>query len=302
MKKVNQAKRGFGRSQRGTVITETPVAIGLITAVTVPLVIFATNLAFQLIYQSEVAHIANEAARVADENRFWLGLPRPGNEGQVSNAALEKARQAAVSMCARIGLPGASATASVQQEGDVDLTVVNLNVNAIARIPFRLQAFGFDFARLFPGNISARGVSAHARVQPYAVMHFDCPVAPNNQPNGIVHAPGDGPPQNRGVAVLPAYGFWHHVPPDHGRLGPYGRLGGFQGTADIQRVTQFAAFNLAGFTPRRDLLRVAKLEANVLPPTGKTIFTLQAPAPQGVTLPGEYLTTGFLQPESYSRR
>lgn len=284
------------RSSRGTVITETPVAIGLITAVVTPLLIFATNLAFQLIYQSEVAHIANEAARVCDDNSYWLGLPRPDLERSGGQDAIKKAQDAAVAMCEKVGLAGASATATRETKGDVDVTTVTVNVNAIAKIPFRVAVFGFDMASLFPGNISAKGVSAHARVQPYAVMHMDCPVEPPSHPAGLVFGPGEGPPQNRGVAVLPAYGFWHHVPPDHGRLGPYAALGGFQGTAEIKRSSQFAAFNMSGFTTRNELLRVLKPYRNTGTALDGTLPPATPPAP------GEYTTTGFLQSSSYALR
>jgi hypothetical protein len=283
-----QRARRHRISMTGGVLVEASVSVILIIAVCIPLIIFGVNLAFQLLYQSQIAHIANETARVVDESRYWLGLPRPDYDENAKEATINRAKKAAESMCRKIGFPGVSATIEVVSEDDLDLTICSLNVNAIARIPFRLVLFNYDFAQLFPGNISARGVAAHAKTQPYAVMHLDCPVEPSGHPNGYVFGPGEGPPLNRGVAVIPAYGFWHHVPPDHGKLGPYGKLGGFQGTGDIKPPRQFAAMNMVGFTSRNELLRVLKPN-----PDG----TLPGPH---MPAPGEYTTTGYLQPSSYN--
>ena len=290
---LKTAKSRTKRSNRGSLIVETPLAIAFIAAVVVPLLIFATNLAFQLIFQSQVAHIANEAARTADEGRYWLGLRRPDADVEANKESIDNARDAAIAMCNTLGLPGASVVVTQRQEGNVDLTVVTVNVNALSKIPFRSEIFGVDFAALFPGNISARGVSAHAQVQPYAVMHIDCPVP--IKPTDIVYRAGEGPPLNRGVAVLPAYGFWHQVPRDHGVPGDYLPLGGFKGTAPINNPSQFAAINLGGYIPRNDL--IDKIVRN---PDG----TIQPALPPGQIAPGQgnFIGTAFLKPESYNNR
>lgn len=293
------------RGQRGNALLFGIVIAVTIIAVAVPVVIFSANFTSYLIARSQAKHLALEAARVVDQHKYWLNLPRPDYREREEPRAMDNARIAVRRMAQVFGFDNADPRFSFTREGNIEKTTCTLEVNIGRKIPFRTTVFGYDLGNFYPQKLKLEGTTEHdVQNGAYAVMHMDCPVAPNNQPNGIIHAPGDGPPQNRGVAVVPSFGFWHHVPPDHGVLGPYATLGGFQGTAHIKEVRQFAAFNLAGFITRRDLLRVLRPELNLIPQPApfppKQIFTVEAPSPQGVSPAGQYLTTGFLQPSSYN--
>lgn len=190
------------RANHGSVIVEGTCGVMLLIAVVVPLLLFCANVAVQLILQAKVSHIANQAAQVADEGKYWLGVPRPGYD---QRTASEKASAVATAMCKELGLPSASVNVTFDDKNpDFDITVCELNVNAIASIPFRLTIFNFDFARLFPGNVSARGVASHAKITPYALVHMDAP-------HRIDQSTRTGAFNERDVAVLPAYGFFYQA-------------------------------------------------------------------------------------------
>lgn len=90
------------RSQKGEGLVSGVAGTLLFIAIAVPVGIFFINASIQLIVQSQLAHIANQAANVVDSNRYWLGQPRPGfNSGE----AEKKAQAAAKILCDRVGLP-----------------------------------------------------------------------------------------------------------------------------------------------------------------------------------------------------
>jgi hypothetical protein len=206
----------LSRAARGSIILEGTCSILLLAAVIIPLLIFSVNMAAQLILQAKVSHIANQAAQTIDDGKYWLGMPRPGYD---QDQASQKATNVATALSKRLGLPNASVTVSFDGSSeDFDLTVCDVNVNAIALIPFRLTIFGFDMARLFPGNVSARGVACHAKVKPYALVHMDAPHAideSTRRPLGF---------NQRDVAVMPAYGFFYTAVGGETKIGtPYGK-------------------------------------------------------------------------------
>lgn len=279
------------RNQRGAALLLGITVAALFLVFAVPVIVFSANLSCYLVARSQAKHIAIEAARVIDQSKYWLELPRPDYSTREQAQAIDNANTAVELMTKEMGFKTPKATFSFRtgSSANIDETVCKLDVAIGDKIPFRTPIFNIDPSSFYPPRLSMEGTVEHRTdIGPYAVMHMDCPVEPLNQPNAFVFGPGEGPPQNRGVAVLPAFGFWHHVPPDHGQLSPYGRLGGFQGTADITEVQQFAAFNWAGFTSRNDLLRVLRRT-----PDGKLEPRLPGPSP------GSYITTGYLQPSSY---
>ncbi|MBX9671588.1 MAG: hypothetical protein K2X93_28625 [Candidatus Obscuribacterales bacterium] len=215
----NQSMRrrsGANRNCMGSVLAEGTAGIVILASVAVPLVVYLVNLATQLLLQEKVAHIANQAAQAVDDKRYWLGLPRPGYD---QSLATEKAKAIAQDLCHRIGLQNASVDVRFDDSNtEYDITTCDINVNAVAQIPFRTVVFGYDFASLFPGNVKARGVATHAKIIPYALIHMDAPHAIDQvyrRPLGY---------NERDVAVLPAYGFFYTAVAGTTRMPtPYGK-------------------------------------------------------------------------------
>jgi hypothetical protein len=216
------------RAATGSVLAEGAAGVVVLTAVIVPMIIFMANLAAQLMLQEKVAHVANQAAETVDEKRYWLGAPRPGYNQQ---RATDHAKQVAQELCKRIGLQNASVNVTFDNSNpEFDVTVCDINANAIAQIPFRTEVFGYDMARLFPGNVNARGVASHAKVTPYALIHMDAPHGVDQstrRPLGF---------NERDVAVIPAYGFFYTAVGGVSTTGtPYGK-----GIANLQPENFFA--------------------------------------------------------------
>lgn len=214
---MSMKEAGKLRRANGSVVLEGLGGVILITGIFIPLLIFFANIAAQLTLQAQVGNIANQAAQVSNAERYWLGLPRPGFSESI---AADKATALAQKLCEQIGLRAASVSVIFDNSHeDYDLTICDVNVNAAGRIPFRLTVFGFDMARLFPGNVSARGVGAHAKVQPYALIHMDAPTIDDQstrRPLGL---------NQRDVAVIPAYGFFYNATgqPGNPNVTPYGK-------------------------------------------------------------------------------
>ncbi|MDZ4832813.1 MAG: hypothetical protein SGJ27_03335 [Candidatus Melainabacteria bacterium] len=189
------------RAASGSVLIEGVSGLSILVAVIVPMIIFMANLAAQLMLQEKVAHVANQAAGTVDQKRYWLGAPRPGYDQE---KASENAKAVAQELCKRIGIQNASVSITFDNSNpDFDITVCDINANAVTEIPFRTEVFGYDMARLFPGNVSARGVASHAKVAPYALIHMDAPHGMDEstrRPLGF---------NQRDVAVIPAYGFFY---------------------------------------------------------------------------------------------
>lgn len=286
MKKRTQRSR---RSCRGAaLIIGSIFALGILI-ISTPVIIFSANFSTYLIARSQAKHMAFECARVIDQCKYWLALPRPDFTARSEQDARANADKALQLMARAYGFGKAEATYSFRpsQSSAGEETVCDLTVDIRDKIAFKGMVFGFDMSSFYPTKLSLQATTEHrSDLGPYGLMHLDCSVEPPAHPFGFVTGPGEGPPQNRGVAVLPSFGFWHHVPPDHGKLAPYGKLGGFQGTADITETKQFAAMNLTGFTTRNDLIRV-------LHPDTKGAIA------RGGVEPGGYITTGYLQPSSY---
>lgn len=197
------SKRISGRAGNGSTLIEGTAGIVVVSLVVVPMLVFFANLAAHLLLQAKVAHIANQAALTVDDSKYWLGMPRPGFTETVAS---DKATNVARELCKRVGLKDASVNVTFETDNsDFEVTICDVNVNAVSQIPFRLNIFGFDMASLFPGNISARGVASHAKVQPYALIHMDAPHIVdevNRRPLGF---------NQRDVAVIPAYGFFYNA-------------------------------------------------------------------------------------------
>lgn len=281
------------RNQRGTGLLLGIAVAALFLVFAVPIIVFSANFSCYLIARAQAKHMAIEGARVIDQSRYWLELPRPDYSFREQAQSIENANTAVELMSKQLGFrnPKADFSFRTGSSANINETVCKLELEISDKIPFKTAVFNIDPSGFYPKRLTLEGAVPHRTdIGPYAVMHMDCPVEPLNHPNAFVFGPGEGPPQNRGVAVLPAFGFWHHVPPSHGALSPYGRLGGFQGTADITEVKQFAAYNWAGFNTRNDLLRVLK-------PTRDGRIPAAVP-PE----PGSYVTTGYLQPSSYNTR
>lgn len=223
--------RAKSRRQQGSILAEGVAGIFILASVIVPLLIYLVNLASQLMLQERVAHIANEAAQTIDDKRYWIGLPRPGFDQAVAS---EKATTLAQDLCQRVGLQNASVTVTFDDSNpDFDVTVCDVNVNAVAHIPFRTVVFGYDFAGLFPGNIRARGVASHAKIIPYALIHMDAPHGideSTRRPLGF---------NQRDVAIIPAYGFFYTAVAGETKTGtPYGK-----GLADGLSPENFFSMN-----------------------------------------------------------
>ena len=201
--RLQRARKSVKRSASGSAIVEGTCGTVLILGIAVPLLLFFGNVAAQLSLQAQVSHIANQAAQACDDGRYWLGQQRPGFTEQVAS---EQATAVAQDLCERVGLKGASVNVKFESNNsEFDVTVCDVNVNAVGKIPFRTTAFGFDLAKLFPGNVSARGVAAHAKVKPYALIHMDAPTREDQSattPLGF---------NQRDVAVIPAYGFFYNA-------------------------------------------------------------------------------------------
>src|SRR5688572_14209448 len=94
------------RNQRGGVIVEGAVGICLFFFFAMPVMIFLCNVSCQLICQAQIAHIANQSAQVINDQKYWLGLPRPGYDNDTGKTDAENA---AKKMCEKVGFKDASA-------------------------------------------------------------------------------------------------------------------------------------------------------------------------------------------------
>lgn len=193
------------RSQKGEGLVSGVAGTLLFIAIAVPVGIFFINASIQLIVQSQLAHIANQAANVVDSNRYWLGQPRPGfNSGE----AEKKAQAAAKILCDRVGLPPVRVDVQLDPPAagdDVSITQVDVTVDVTRAIPFRIALFGYDFGKFFPTALTARGVSANANVKPYALMHFEAPATVDGDQRGKFKSPIGA--NLRETAFIPIYGF-----------------------------------------------------------------------------------------------
>lgn len=210
----NTKSRAQVRRATGTHIVEGTCAFVLLTSISAPLFLYFANMSAQLVLKTQVASIAMQASQACDEGRYWMGQPRPGFTKAQAEA---KARDVANKLCRRVGLNGATVSVSVEPNFDYDLTICDVAVNAPNKIPFRVNFFGVDLAKLFDGRAAARGVSAHARIKPYALVHMDAPTIDDEshtRPLGF---------NQRDVAVIPAYGFFYNATGTPGALvTPYG--------------------------------------------------------------------------------
>lgn len=202
----NNLHRFYGaRSQRGEGLIGGVAGTILFIAIALPVGIFFVNVAIQLTIQSQLSHIANQAAIVVDAHRYWLGLPRPGFNAA---EAEQKADKAARTLCQAIGLPPLRVDVQLDPPGsdpDIRITQVDVTVDITRAIPFRINLFGYDFGKLFPTALAARGVSANANVRPYALMHFEAPATVDGDQRGSNRSPVFA--NNRETAFIPVYAF-----------------------------------------------------------------------------------------------
>jgi hypothetical protein len=218
----NQGRKAFVhvRKSDGSAVVEAACAITILIATAYPLFIFLSDMFAQLVLQTEVATIAAKAAQVGDAGYFWLGQPRPGFDAVEFQKAQVKE---AFKLCKKAGLPVPSVSDSMEtissenHDGDYDLITCDVTVTAPKRIPFRLSFFGFDFGAFFSGTAHARGVAVHPRIKPYALVHLDAPHIKDeshSRPFGF---------NQRDVAVIPVYGFFHNPTGQNGgQVTPYG--------------------------------------------------------------------------------
>ena len=279
-----------GRSASGAILFLAIVITVCLVSIATPVIVFCSNYSAYIVARSQVKHMANEGARVLDQSKYWLGLPRPDFNASSEQEAEKKVNNALKLMAAELQFGEPTCKISFKKVGNKELTVCELTVPLEKKVPFRGEIFGFNMGNFYPKSITLSGQTEHkSNFSPYGVMHMDCPVP--IAPSEVVYRAGEGPPLNRGVAVLPAFGFWHQVPRDHGVPGEYLPLGGFKGTAPITDVKQFAAFNLGGYISRNEL--IDKIGRN----KDGTIMAQQVPP-----APGNFITTAFLKPESYESR
>ncbi len=209
-------------------------------AIAVPIGIFFSDVAAAQLCQAQASHIANQACKVANSRKYWLGMRRPGYTESAARAEIE---EVANTVCNTVGMGFVNATVAFDDRStEFDLTVCELNFNAIGKIPFRLNVFGFDLAQLFPGNVHVKSVAARAKITQYAVLEIDAPspsknaIDPNN--NAVLN-------QWRDVVTMPVYGYFQDVPV---LAAPYtdttpGTAIGY-GLADMSTAENFFAYNL----------------------------------------------------------
>lgn len=203
--RTSKSAYGSLRSQKGEGLVSGVAGTLLFIAIAIPVGVFFINASIQLIVQSQLAHIANQAANVVDSSRYWLGQPRPGfNEAE----AEKRAQAAARILCERVGLPPVRVDVKLDPPAagsDVSITEVGVTVDVTRAIPFRISLFGYDFGKLFPTALTAKGVSANANVKPYALMHFEAPATQDGDQRGKFKSAIGA--NLRETAFIPIYGF-----------------------------------------------------------------------------------------------
>ncbi|MBX9670575.1 MAG: hypothetical protein K2X93_23435 [Candidatus Obscuribacterales bacterium] len=189
--------RNKRRASHGAVLAEGVVGTIIFILISVPLLIFLGNMSAHLLYVGQLSAVASNLAWVAcKKDGDWLGLPRPNTYKNPRNQDYSALAQ---QMCSKLGIKNASARVSVDQSfGDATIYTCDLNANVF--VPFPITFFGFNFAQLFPGSVSARGVSAVPLIQPYAMVKIDGPIIDNP-------ATKTGNVNKRLICYLPAYGF-----------------------------------------------------------------------------------------------
>jgi hypothetical protein len=233
------SRLGHYRLSSGSVIAEGVAGSCLIILIGVALFVFFANVAAQLSLQAQVAAVADQTAEAVDAYRHWLGQPRPGFTEEMGS---QRADSIANELCQRLGLGTATVTVSYQDTESLDCTRCLVNINAVARIPFRLAFFGFNFAGLFPGNVTAVGTASQAKVQPYAIVQMD--------------APSHSTQTARDVAVMPAYGFFYNA------TGADGVIGTAYGNGIADNLTPENSFSLNHYHLKREDVEYVQTTGN----------------------------------------
>jgi hypothetical protein len=181
-------------NSRGGAIVEGTVMMVLFISIAVPVTLFFVNLSFQMLYQSEVSALASNLASYASVQNRWLGLPVPGVQDNLPSSDVQTL---ATQMGAKLNLKNVTATLDPLDTSNPQASVYTVRVSANLVVPFRVNIFGFDLGRFFPGTVSANGVAAAAKTQPYAMVMLDGPVVSDPTQQTV----------ERVVACLPAFGF-----------------------------------------------------------------------------------------------
>lgn len=146
----------------------------------VGLIALLLNFFFACNYSIKAQVVANEAAKIVDAHKYWLGLPRVDyNAEATATAALSTANE----LCQQLGLPPI-------QSGDfvVDsaASTITLTIRGCA-----IPCTSVIFPSMIP--VTALGVCPQSVVTPYGIMQIGVPV-PNTA-------------SQYQIVTLPAYGF-----------------------------------------------------------------------------------------------
>lgn len=203
------------RNSKGQGLVESACGLIVVSMFFISIVAFGMNAYTAAVYGAKLQVVANETARVLDDNRLWLGVQRPDYNAQQSH---ERAEVIGKKVAQILSIPGEVTFAFEeisQSEGIIS--------KVTASVGFIKLPFGFG---IFPVGIPFSSTSASARglSQPYAVLHFDAAISKD----GVVR---DG-------VSLPAYGFFRKyqsagVP---GVFQPAANIGGLGGPGNINPV------------------------------------------------------------------
>lgn len=160
----------------------------LMVFVFVLLIMFSLNVYFALRYSADLKLVANEAAKVALTNKYWLGMERPDYNPE--NAAA-KAQSIASNLAGRLGLPPVKISLEDDETDDGDIIQVTAKCNGLP-LPYSPKA-------VFPTglSLSAVGIAVQPQGSVYAAIDVNARASDNAKDKNVYD-----------TVRFPVYGFF----------------------------------------------------------------------------------------------
>lgn len=140
------------RSNRGQALTEGVGALALITALSVGVVLLILGTGTLAFYKIKIAAVTDAAAKVAVDDRFWLGAQRPNYD---PSAAASHAAATANTMLGQLGLPPAAS-----------FTFDDSSIPGFVKITITVNALRIVSGGILPGLVSMTDTA----IEPYILQ------------------------------------------------------------------------------------------------------------------------------------
>lgn len=176
------------RSRRkAQALVESAAGTALIVFVFVLLIMFSINVYFALRYSADLKLIANEAAKVALTNKYWLGMQRPDYD---ANTAAMKAQNIANTLAKRLGMPPVQIEMQEDETEDGDIIEITAKVAGLP-LPYTNAVFPTGI------SLSAVGLAVQPQGSVYAAIDINAHASANAKDKDVFD-----------TVRLPVYGFF----------------------------------------------------------------------------------------------